>query len=974
MVKKLNTKNLYRIIFTVLMLMGISHSMWATHLRAGEITLERVSCTELTFRITITVYTDTGSPIKFGDGDLNFGDGSPVFKTPTIDNTRRPDLGPEIGTVSFTTTHTFPGPGKYLISYLEPNRNAGILNMTNSVDTRFYIETQIIIDPFLGCSNTPRLLVPPIDKGCTGAAFFHNPGAYDPDGDSLSYELTVPKRDKGVFVNGYLDPNAKTFYDRSGLDYNTANEDGNGPPTFSIDPVTGTLLWDAPGAPGEYSIAFLIKEWRKVQGVWLQIGFVVRDMQIIIEDCLNKRPELEVPPDICVEAGTVIDQEIFGFDPDYDSVKIEAFSGVFTINPSPAEFSPDPAIYQRTAPGVKARLAFHWETQCEHIQDQPYQVVFKITDKSDNGPKLVEFKTWNIRVVGPAPKWETAVVNLGERSAKLDWENYECKINAVTMQVWRRVDQFAFTPPVCVTGMPESLGYTKIAEVPINTTTFKDTNNSRGLAVGAAYCYRLVAVFPQPGGGESYVSQEICLPPILADAPVITNVTVDITSTVNTNGSTRNDGQVTVRWRPPFNADPGQFPPPYSYEVQRAEGFSGDLRLTQTFPGKRPDTVLVDTGLNTRDLIYNYRVTAYASNGTRVDVSPTASTVRLETSPQLKRIALAWNADVPWSNNTQDYPRHLIFRGPANATEGQLVLIDSVDVNQYQYNYVDSGQYNNQPLVETQLYCYRVMTRGAYGNPRIQEPLKNYSQIICAQPNDDEEPCQPALSIQAQSCEEYLQTASCGANIFSNTLTWNRPSDPVCAADIQGYKIYKASTTDGIFEPMDVPIVRDTFFIDSNLPSFAACYKISAVDRAGNESELSEPYCFDNCPYYELPNVFTPNGDNCNDLFSAFSDRVSVDEDGNSPCGAPIDLENLRKRCARFVQKVTFTVYNRWGREVYTYQSGGERTIYIDWDGHDNNGKELSGGVYYYSAEVIFDVVDPSKQKQIIKGWVQIVR
>jgi hypothetical protein len=146
------------------------------------------------------------------------------------------------------------------------------------------------------------------------------------------------------------------------------------------------------------------------------------------------------------------------------------------------------------------------------------------------------------------------------------------------------------------------------------------------------------------------------------------------------------------------------------------------------------------------------------------------------------------------------------------------------------------------------------------------------------------------------------------------------------------------------------------------------------VDRAGNESELSEPFCFDNCPYYELPNVFTPNGDNCNDLFSAFSDRVSVDEDGNSPCEAPIDLENLRKRCARFVQKVTFTVYNRWGREVYSYQSGGERTIYIDWDGHDNNGKELSGGVYYYSAEVIFDVVDPAKQKQIIKGWVQIVR
>jgi hypothetical protein len=951
-------------LLTLLLMVAAAHSLRATHLRAGEITLERVSCTELTFRITITVYTDLGSPIKFGEGDLNFGDGSPIFKTPTIDNVRRPDLGPEVGTVSFTTTHTFPGPGKYLITYLEPNRNAGILNMTNSVDTRFFIETQIIIDPFLGCSNTPRLLVPPIDKGCTGAAFYHNPGAYDPDGDSLSYELTIPKRDKGVYVNGYLDPNAKTFYDRIGLNYGTANEAGNGQPTFSINPVTGTLIWDAPGAPGEYNIAFLIKEWRKVQGVWLQIGYVVRDMQIIIEDCLNKRPELEVPADICVEAGTVIKQDIFGFDPDSDSVKIEVFSELLAISPSPATYIPFPAKFQYSAPGVKAKVSFNWATTCDHVQDQPYQVVFKITDKPKTGPNLVQFKTWNIRVVGPAPKWETANINLGERTANLKWESYVCRNNAVTMQVWRRVDQFAFTPPECVTGMPESLGYTKITELPIGENSYKDSNGGKGLAVGAAYCYRLVAVFPQPGGGESYVSQEICLPPILADAPVITNVTVDATN--------RTTGQVTVRWRKPFNADAGQFPPPYSYEVQRAEGFSGDLRLTSVFPGRRTDTVWVDTGLNTIDLIYNYRVTAFDAIGTRIDVSPTASTVRLEPKPQALKIALSWNADVPWSNNTQDYPLHLIYRG--SSLDGPLELIDSVNVNQYRFNYIDSGQYKSQPLDKTKTYCYRVMTRGSYGNPRIIEPLKNFSQTVCAQPVDDEKPCTVQLSIKAQNCEEYLQTASCGANIFSNTLTWNRPSDPRCLEDIQGYKIYKANKTDGEYVALNIPLVRDTFYIDANLPSFAACYKIKAVDRAGNESELSEPFCFDNCPYYELPNVFTPNSDNCNDLFSAFSDRVSVDEDGNGTCGGPVDLENLRKRCARFVQKVTLKVYNRWGKEVYNYQSGSEQTIYIDWDGKDNNGKELSSGVYYYSAEVIFDVVDPSRQRQIIKGWVQIVR
>jgi hypothetical protein len=35
------------------------------------------------------------------------------------------------------------------------------------------------------------------------------------------------------------------------------------------------------------------------KGEWslVQQGYVVRDMQIIVEDCLNQRPELEVPSD-----------------------------------------------------------------------------------------------------------------------------------------------------------------------------------------------------------------------------------------------------------------------------------------------------------------------------------------------------------------------------------------------------------------------------------------------------------------------------------------------------------------------------------------------------------------------------------------------------------------------------------------------------------------------------------------------------
>lgn len=944
----------------------------ATHLRAGEITVERVNCSSLTFRITITAYTNTNSEIKFGEGILDFGDGGKPEITPTINNTNRPDLGPNIGIVVYTTEHTYSGPGRYVISYIEPNRNGGILNIFNSVETRFYIESVINIDPFLGCNNSPKLLVPPIDKACTSAAWFHNPGAYDPDGDSISFEFTVPKREKGQVVGNYRDPDSKEFYDKGQIPYSTANEAGDGPPTFNIDPQTGTIVWDAPGVQGEYNIAFLIKEWRRVGGIWVLMGYVVRDMQIIVEDCSNQRPELEVPQDICVEAGELITQDIFAFDPDSDSVKIEAFSQVFGINPFPAAMVPQPnsgnVKHLASSPTSHARVVFKWQTDCRHVKEQPYQVVFKVTDKPSKGPKLVQFITWNITVVGPAPKWKDLSIDFASRRASIEWNPYACA-NAERMEVWRRVAQYAFTPPECVTGMPDFLGYTLLSTVPIAQTKFVDSNGGRGLAVGAQYCYRLVAVFPLPGGGESYMSMDTCLAPITADAPVITNVTIDKTGSTN--------GIVTVKWRSAFEVNKAQFPPPYTFELYRAEGISGTLKINRAFPGKRTDSTWVDTQLNTDEFIYNYRVVQYDGNGAIVDTSFTASTVRLETKPQLKKIELTWAADVPWSNQSQDYPNHLVYRGSATDTESQLTLIASVDVNKNGYTFVDDGSFENTPLRETETYCYRVMTRGAYGNDNIAEPLENFSQIICAQPNDDKPPCVQELSVTGLSCEEVMKYTVCGHNVFSNTLTWKRPADAECRGDIKSYNIYTADKVGETFS-LYVENVRDTVFVDANqnLKSYARCYRITAVDRSGNESEPSEPYCFDNCPHYELPNVFTPTGDNCNELFSAYGDRSSeTEEGGGTPtCSVSLTPDQLKEKCARFVQRVNFKVTNRWGKEVFSYESGGERNIYIDWDGRDNNGSELAAGIYYYIAEVTFDVVDPAEETQIIKGWVHLIR
>jgi flagellar hook assembly protein FlgD len=85
-------------------------------------------------------------------------------------------------------------------------------------------------------------------------------------------------------------------------------------------------------------------------------------------------------------------------------------------------------------------------------------------------------------------------------------------------------------------------------------------------------------------------------------------------------------------------------------------------------------------------------------------------------------------------------------------------------------------------------------------------------------------------------------------------------------------------------------------------------------------------------------------------------------------------MGDLKYRCPRFVQNVDVTIVDRWGKQVYSYSSGGENSIYIDWDGHDQNGKELSAGIYFYSARVTFETLDPKDSEKIIKGWVHLVK
>ncbi len=940
MIKKL------QVLFFGIILFFISIPSIATHIRAGEITVQRLNCQSKTVVVFITGYVDLiGGQVTFGGGTIDFGDGSEP-----IDNIREDsrvsiifdempiDGGNGVGITRFRVEHTYSGNSIYVISYQESNRNEGIVNMDNSVETPFYVETMLRFDGTLGCNMyLPEMLVPPIDFGCTGVAFYHNPGAFDRDGDSLAFEFVTPRKARNTPVDNYRVMNDPEF---GGFEEGTTNV----PAGLTIDPLTGDMVWNSPGVVGEYNVAFMVKEYRKLEGQYFLIGSVVRDMQIIVDDCDNNRPRLDLPDDICVEAGDNVNFDVTATDEDGDPVKIEVFSVVLYFPESPATYLPNPAEFM-AQPG---RLNFDWNTTCDQVREQPYLVTFKVTDQPDEGVPLVEFGTVNIIVVAPAPQNLQSTIN-SDRTIDLTWDDYSCS-NAEKIQIWRRVDTYPLSPDECDTGMPDYAGYVLIDEVPVTTSSYKDDNNGSKLAFDANYCYRLVAVFPSPQKGESYVSLETC-GIIKADGPAITHVTVDKTDF--------NEGEITVSWRGPFEIDQALFPPPYSYELWRGNGFDGDIG-TKVMDSSS-DTTFVDTKLNTSETPFHYTVKLFDNSGVEIR-SSMASSVYNEPTSLTGAIELHWSANVPWSNNTATYKYHYIFRDRVDAAAPEkLVLIDSVDVNQNGFFYHDDGSFNNEELSDQLLYCYYVKVFGSYGNPSIDTPQINLSQIICAQPNDTITPCPPELFLTTPDCDQVFLDRGCEFNGYFNSLNWNKSiavEGEECDLDdeIKGYNVYfSISGLEDTFEKID--FVKDTSFVHFGLPSFIGCYYITAVDRSNNESIASSIVCNDNCPYYELPNIITPNGDSSNDVFRPFDEFSGQDN----------------STCPRFVKSVKFIVFNRWGQPVYTYTSGGEKSILINWNGQDENGVLLPSGVYFYAAEVEFDLRQEPDQNQRLTGWVQIL-
>ena len=906
------------LVFTVLLPL----SLWATHNRAGEIIVRAVGCEEggnpLLVEATIITYTEIEQSMVDRDSlNLFWGDGVEE----TIPRVAEIILPNGIKRNEYRGRHIYPGPQSYFLSFVDENRVDNVVNFSDrSVNIPFSVYTSYRVVPpaQFGCNSTPVLTQIPLENACIGSQWSHNPGAFDADGDSLVFEFITPQEGPRDFIESYSLPNIV---------------DGVVTGTLEIDRQTGQITWDAPAQAGEYNLAFAVISYRNN----FPLDTVIRDMQIEVLECFNEPPTLEIPNEvICVTAGEIIEFDVISTAPlDEDQeVNLMASSAVFDLAVSPATFTPNDLTF-RSDP---VRGTFRWETTCDHISDQEYFVVFRAEDNFFSPTDgLATLQTVSIKVV--APPAEDLAIDADDEEVIVSWEApYVCDINRQNLkfngfQVWRRIGSDPFEVDTCVTGLA-GRGYTLLT--PTDDDLVQEFGDGRfsytdpDVMRGEVYCYRLVPRFGQLTLNglvfddlDGIASEEICaILPI--DIPILTNV--DVTAT------DPEDGRIDVAWvlPDPEALDTNLNSGPYRYVLSRAEGLSPastDFTAIATFEGPTFSSVRTtsfsDSGLNTEDLAYTYRLAFIVEDESEPLEDPIpASSIRLGGAPTDRAIDLSWQEMVPWTNTG-----YTVLRRAPGETDFTFLAETS------EPNFLDEGLLNGQE------YCYLIRATGTYQIESLPTPLINRSQIYCAVPTDNVPPPPPTLTVESV-CDRQTDCTE-PQNLF-NTLFWQNgtPTPP----DIAGYRVYYSpdSTSAPAFTAqIQSPGLRT--FEDMPPLGITGCYFVTAVDSSGNESAPSNTVCVTNCPIYELPNAFTPNGDNQNDVYH------------------PIGL------C--FIDRVEFKIFNRWGQLVYETEDPA-----INWDGTNLNGEALASGTYFYVGTVFQRRLDGVLQApDPVSGYIELI-
>ncbi|MEO8588366.1 MAG: PKD domain-containing protein [Flavobacteriales bacterium] len=271
---------LRKLIFLVLVSLGLSAH--ATHMSGGEIYWECIGNNQ--FRITMVVYRDCAGinvdPSYTLQVQSPCGNTTLVVSTPGgVEISQLCDMElpnstcnggslPGIQQYIYTGTITLPPCDSWTISYTNIYRNNAIVNLQNPGAQRTYIRATLN-NAASPCNDSPQFTNTAIPFVCMGYPITYSFGAFDPEGDSLSYTLI-----DAMGINGaplaYVNPST-----------------GQDPiPGLTLDPVTGEVNFVL-NVQGNWVVVVEVNHY--VNGVL--VGTVMRDMQFVAYPCTNDPPD-----------------------------------------------------------------------------------------------------------------------------------------------------------------------------------------------------------------------------------------------------------------------------------------------------------------------------------------------------------------------------------------------------------------------------------------------------------------------------------------------------------------------------------------------------------------------------------------------------------------------------------------------------------------------------------------------------------
>lgn len=196
------------------------------------------------------------------------------------------------------------------------------------------------------------------------------------------------------------------------------------------------------------------------------------------------------------------------------------------------------------------------------------------------------------------------------------------------------------------------------------------------------------------------------------------------------------------------------------------------------------------------------------------------------------------------------------------------------------------------------------------------------------------------VTLNVSTAEGCVDSVTSPVTVFEN---------PVAEGGFESTSLEAVFTTDLNAGDDAFWIIQDTAFTTNGTLNYtfpdSGFYDVALVVTNDNGCVDTSFYSIyiEGLPEYEIPNVFTPNGDDLNERFQPETYAVS---------------------------EAVMKIFNRWGRPVFSYEGAVPPVDSWGWDGTVNGGGKAASGTYYY----VLDLKGVNGDNFSEKGTVTLLR